>query len=64
MTTKQGLVFGLWVGFYYLMGMVILPAINPEWRRPGPWFNLADVSMIVFNFFMAKALFPEERRTE
>ena len=64
MTAKQGLAFGLWVGFYYLVGIVILPAINPEWVRTGPWFNWIDAFVILGNFGMTKVLFPEERETE
>lgn len=64
MTAKQGLVFGLWLAWYFIMGLVVLPAINPEWKRIAPVPNFMDIIMIVFNFFMAKALFPEERRTE
>lgn len=59
MTAKQGLIFGLWIATYYMMGMVILPFLNPEWARTGPWFNPVDILMIIFNFLMAKMLFPE-----
>ena len=60
MTAKQGLIFGMWIFWYYLMGMVVLPAINPAWARTGPWFNWIDALVILGNFGMTRVLFPEE----